>query len=95
SLHYLKHLTVDFIKIDGSFVRSLHEDDASRVFVRSMADLARGLGIACIAEFVENAAIVDELRALGVPFGQGHHLGRPTATLPHQPANAGREREPE
>ncbi len=95
SLHYLKHLTVDFIKIDGSFVRSLHEDDASRVFVRSMADLARGLGITCIAEFVQNAAIVDELRALGVPFGQGHHLGRPTATLPRQPANTGREREPE
>ncbi len=95
SLHYLKHLTVDFIKIDGSFVRNLHEDNASRVFVHSMAELARGLGITCIAEFVENAAIVDELRALGVPYGQGHYLGKPTPGLPRPPAGARRQREPE
>lgn len=79
SFHYLRNLPVDFVKIDGSFVRNLHLNREDRVFVKAMVDLAHGLGITCIAEFVENADIVDILKTLGVESGQGYYLARPSA----------------
>jgi EAL domain-containing protein (putative c-di-GMP-specific phosphodiesterase class I) len=77
SFHYLRNLPVDYIKIDGSFVRSLHVDADDRLFVTAIVDLAKGLKIPCIAEFVENAHIVDILIELGVDLGQGYHLAKP------------------
>ena len=77
SFHYLRNLPVDFVKIDGSFVRNLHVDEEDRVFVKAMVDLAHGLGITCIAEFVENPEIVEVLKKLGVELGQGYYLSRP------------------
>lgn len=83
SFHYLRNLPVDFVKIDGSFVRNLHVDKDDRVFVKAMVDLAHGLGITCIAEFVENKEIVEILQNLGVELGQGYYLAKPQAdTLP-------------
>jgi diguanylate cyclase (GGDEF)-like protein/PAS domain S-box-containing protein len=77
SFHYLRNLPVDYVKIDGSFVRNLHLDAEDRIFVKAMVDLARGLGITCIAEFVENGDIVNVLKELGVELGQGYHIARP------------------
>lgn len=77
SFHYLRNLPVDFVKIDGSFVRNLHLDAEDRIFVKAMVDLASGLGITCIAEFVENSEIVTVLKDLGVALGQGYHIARP------------------
>lgn len=77
SFHYLRNLPVDYIKIDGSFVRSLHLDADDRLFVKAIVDLAKGLKIPCIAEFVENAHVVDILIELGVDLGQGYHLAKP------------------
>jgi len=83
SFHYLRNLPVDFVKIDGSFVRNLHYDAEDRIFVKAMVDLASGLGITCIAEFVENTEIVTILKDLGVALGQGYHIARPQAnTIP-------------
>lgn len=83
SFHYLRNLPVDFVKIDGSFVRNLHHNAEDRIFVKAMVDLASGLGITCIAEFVENAEIVAILKELGVELGQGYHIARPQDdTLP-------------
>jgi len=79
SFHYLRNLPVDYIKIDGSFVRSLHVDTDDRLFVKAIVDLAAGLKIPCIAEFVENEYIVDVLCELGVRLGQGYHLAKPNA----------------
>ncbi len=81
SFHYLRNLPVDYIKIDGSFVRNLHVDTDDRLFVKAIVDLARGLNIPCIAEFVENGHIVDVLSELGVELGQGYHLARPAETF--------------
>jgi len=78
SFHYLRNLPVDYVKIDGSFVRNLHHDEEDRIFVKAMVDLASGLGITCIAEFVENGEIVSVLKELGVTLGQGYHIARPT-----------------
>lgn len=77
SFHYLRNLPVDYIKIDGSFVRNLHVDEDDRLFVRAIVDLAKGLKIACIAEFVENGHIIEILQELGVELGQGFHIAKP------------------
>jgi len=84
SFHYLRNLPVDFVKIDGSFVRNLHHNSEDKIFVKAMVDLAMGLGITCIAEFVENGEIVTILKELGVELGQGYHIARPQEyTLPN------------
>ena len=78
SFHYLRNLPVDYIKIDGSFVRSLHVDEDDRLFVKAIVDLAKGLKISCIAEFVENSHIIDILLELGVDLGQGFVIAKPS-----------------
>lgn len=78
SFHYLRNLPVDYIKIDGSFVRNLHIDGDDRLFVKAIVDLAKGLKIACIAEFVENRHVVDVLVELGVELGQGYYIAKPS-----------------
>lgn len=83
SFHYLKHLPVDMIKLDGSFVRNLTKDRFDRAFVKAMSDMAGGLGIISVAEFVETENIVTVLRDLGVAMGQGYHLARPAADCPY------------
>ncbi len=77
SFHYLKNLPVDMIKIDGSFIRHLHQNRADEAIVKAITDLARGMDIQTVAEFVENQAIVEKLQELGVDYAQGYHIGMP------------------
>lgn len=78
---YLKHLPVDFIKIDGSFVRDVADDPVDQAMVRSINHIAHSLGKLTIAEFVENEEILDILKEIGVDMVQGYHLGRPAPDL--------------
>ncbi len=77
SFHYLGQLPVDYIKIDGSFIRNLHESADSRVIVKAIADLAAGFGKQAIAEFIDNDHVIPLLEAYGIAYGQGFFLGRP------------------
>jgi EAL domain-containing protein (putative c-di-GMP-specific phosphodiesterase class I) len=77
SLYYLRYLPVDYLKIDGSFIRTLVADPQNRQIVRAMADLTREMERATIAEWVEDAATLDMVRSLGMDYAQGHHIGRP------------------
>lgn len=77
SFGYLQQLPVDFVKLDGRFVKHLLDDPANGIIVESLAKLARQRGIVCIAEWVESAATLDELRTHGVEVVQGYHLHRP------------------
>jgi diguanylate cyclase (GGDEF)-like protein/PAS domain S-box-containing protein len=77
SFYYLKHLPLDYLKIDGDFIRSLTSSDTDQLVVRSMVDIARGMGMKTIAEFVEDAETAEMLRAMGVDYSQGYHHGRP------------------
>lgn len=77
SSYYLKTLPADYLKIDGSFIRNLPHDVADQHLVRSMVELARGLGKQTIAEFVGDQETVDLLREYGVDHGQGYFLGEP------------------
>ncbi len=81
TLHYLKHLPVDYIKIDGSFVRNLHQESSDRIFVKAICDIAYGLGINTIAEFVENEEIHAILGELGVDEAQGYYYSEPLDSL--------------
>jgi diguanylate cyclase (GGDEF)-like protein len=73
----LRELQFDHLKIDGMFVRDMHQNEADAVMVRSMVDMASQLGKPVVAEFVENAEIAERLRRLGVAWAQGFHYHRP------------------
>ena len=77
SFHYLKKLTVDFLKIDGQFVGSLTNHPVDRSMVEAISKVAGALGIATIAERVESAEALERLTELGVDFAQGYQLARP------------------
>ncbi|MDA8097332.1 MAG: EAL domain-containing protein [Clostridia bacterium] len=77
SFSYLQLLPVDFVKIDGSYVRNLDVNTTHRALVQAMNTVAHTLGKKTVAEFVENSAILDVLRELEVNAGQGYYLGRP------------------
>ena len=77
SLHRLKTLPVDILKLDGEFVRTLATDRVDALVVAAARQLADGLGALLVAEHVEDAACADRLRGLGVRLAQGFHLGRP------------------
>ncbi|MBI5016446.1 MAG: EAL domain-containing protein [Deltaproteobacteria bacterium] len=77
SFYYLKHFPVDFVKIDGSFIRQLREDPNDQILVRAMAQVARGFGKKTIAEYVESAELLNVVRTFGIDYAQGYHIGRP------------------
>ena len=79
SLYYLKKLPLDYIKIDGSFVRNLTRDSEHQVLIRALVDVARAFNLQTIAEFVEDADILALLADLGVNHAQGYHIDRPRA----------------
>ncbi|QKQ27535.1 EAL domain-containing protein [Candidatus Reidiella endopervernicosa] len=77
SFAYLKNLKVDFLKIDGSFVRDMATDPVDRAMVEAIHRVGQSMGIKTIAEFVEDEAILQALRELGVDYAQGYHLAMP------------------
>jgi len=77
SLSQLKHLPVDILKIDRSFVSRVNEDIDNANMVRAMIDLAQNLGMTPLAEGIETQSEVEFLVEHGCPLGQGFHLGRP------------------
>jgi diguanylate cyclase (GGDEF)-like protein/PAS domain S-box-containing protein len=81
SFTYLKHLPVDKLKIDGSFVQNMAQSPVDQAMVRSMAQVAHALGKITIAEFVENEETLQLLQEFGVDYAQGYHVGRPMLSI--------------
>jgi diguanylate cyclase (GGDEF)-like protein/PAS domain S-box-containing protein len=81
SFSYLKHLHADILKIDGSFIRDIHNNNADQLFVKALVDVARGMGMRTVAEFVENEQVYQRVRSLGVDYVQGYYLGKPQLQL--------------
>lgn len=79
SFSYLKQFPVDYLKIDGEFVRDIIDDDKSFVFVRSMTELGHCLDMKVIAEFVESDTMFDRLREANVDYIQGYTVGKPVS----------------
>ncbi|NQZ07938.1 MAG: EAL domain-containing protein [Algicola sp.] len=78
SYGYLKNLPVNFVKIDGSFVKDLMVDPIDRAMVNSINEVAKAIGMETVAEFVESDAILQELRVIGVDYAQGFGIHRPS-----------------
>ena len=81
SFGYLKHFPVDFLKIDGSFVREILRDPIDREMVRSINEIGHLTGKQTIAEFAENAEIIQMLTSLGVDYAQGYGVSQPQRVL--------------
>jgi diguanylate cyclase (GGDEF)-like protein/PAS domain S-box-containing protein/excisionase family DNA binding protein len=77
SFFYLKRFEVDYLKIDGSFIRDLPTDEGSRIFVKAVNDVAHGLQKQVIAEWVESPKVLALLLEMGIQFGQGYLFRRP------------------
>ncbi|MEP7247452.1 MAG: EAL domain-containing protein, partial [Gammaproteobacteria bacterium] len=77
SFMYLKTLPVDYIKIDGQFIAQIASDPVDRSMVEAISKVGRALGIATIAECVESAVVLEELKRIGVDFAQGYFIARP------------------
>lgn len=77
SFTYLKNLPVDYLKIDGSFVKGMLEDPIDAAMVASIHQIGHVMGMQTIAEFVENDAIVAKLKEIGVDYAQGYGIDRP------------------
>jgi diguanylate cyclase (GGDEF)-like protein/PAS domain S-box-containing protein len=77
SFGYLKHFPVDFLKIDGSFVREILRDPIDREMVRSINEIGHLTGKQTIAEFAENTEIIQMLRTLGIDYAQGYGVAQP------------------
>ncbi|WP_346839140.1 EAL domain-containing protein [Microbulbifer sp. SAOS-129_SWC] len=90
SFNYLKAFSIDYIKIDGSFVRQVESNFVDLIIVESIHQVAHRLGARTIAEYVEDASTAARLRTIGVDLLQGYHIGRP---LPLQEMLQSTERE--
>jgi len=88
SFTYLQNLPVDYLKIDGSFVRDIHLDPVHYSIVRSMNDVGHAMHMETIAEFVENSAVMHCLREIGVDYLQGFEYSPPRPLEPAQPVDA-------
>jgi len=81
SFVYLREMNVDYIKIDGSFIRNLHKNKNDQIVVKSITDVAKGMGVKTVAEFVEKEETLELLRAYDVDYAQGYLIGKPSPRL--------------
>lgn len=81
SFVYLKRMQVDYIKIDGSFVRRLHKSQDDQHIVKAITDVAKSMGIKTVAEFVETKKTLKLLKEYGVDYAQGYLIGKPRPEL--------------
>ena len=81
SFGYLRNLPVDYLKIDGSFVKDIEHDTVDRAMVETINRIGHILGMSTIAEFAENEAIVNRLRAMGIDYAQGYGVSLPAPLI--------------
>jgi len=79
SYSYLRSLNVDYLKIDGIFVKHIVHDDVARAMVQSINQVGHTMDLKIIAEYVENDQILKTLRDMGVDYGQGYQIAKPRA----------------
>lgn len=86
SFYYLKYMPFDYVKIDGEFIRNLPASSTDQLILDSIVQMCTGLGKRTIAEFVGDRKTIDVLKAHGVDYAQGYHLGRPRPVAEVLPA---------
>jgi len=81
SYQYIKRFPVDYIKIEGEFIRNMLTDEVYLAFVKSIVTLAKELGVKTIAEYVEDGETLAEVCRLGIDYAQGYHVSRPSPII--------------
>ncbi len=81
SFPYLQALSVDFVKIDGGYVGRMRDSAKDRAILKAMVAMCQDLEIGMIAEMIERVDQAEDLREMGIGYGQGYLFGRPTANL--------------
>lgn len=76
-------LEAEIIKIDGSFIRDLHDNENNHIIINSIVDFAKKIGAKTVAEFVENETTFNDIREMGVDYAQGYLIGKPNPLLIH------------
>ncbi len=82
SFSYLTNLPVDYLKIDGTFIKKMEEDSVSQGIVEGITHIARAMGLKVVAEYVETKSILKKVNSLGIDYGQGFYLDRPNPLIP-------------
>jgi len=77
SFQYIRNLPIDFVKIEGMFVRNMLNDLKDMAFVKTLSILASEFGIQTIVEYIENEDLLKTAHAMGIDYAQGYHTGRP------------------
>jgi diguanylate cyclase (GGDEF)-like protein/PAS domain S-box-containing protein len=90
SFTYLKNLPVDYLKIDGQFIRNVVDDTVDESMVRAIWEVGHAMGIQTIAERVETKQVLDKLGSLGIEYAQGYYIARPTSISSFEPWNGNR-----
>ena len=85
SFTYLKNLPVDYLKIDGQFIRNVAEDTVDESMVKAISQVGHAMGIETIAERVESKQVLDKLGSLGIEFAQGYYIARPASVATFEP----------
>ena len=85
SFTYLKNLPVDFLKIDGQFIRNVVDDAVDESMVKAIREVGHAMGIETIAERVETKQVLDKLGTLGIGFAQGYYIARPASVRSFEP----------
>ena len=84
SFHYLRELHFEYVKIDGAFVRNILNSKIDYALVHNLSRLCQDIGIQTVAEFVENQAIYDALKDMGINYAQGFHISLPSREMSHK-----------
>ncbi len=92
SFTYLRVLPLDYVKIDGSFVKDMLTDDIARTMVQAIHSVGHAMGLQTVAEYVETDDIAEDLKRLGIDYGQGFGLGKPVPMTGYLERYAHRER---
>ncbi|MCK5903441.1 MAG: EAL domain-containing protein [Cocleimonas sp.] len=77
SYGYLRSLNVDYLKIDGIFIKDILSDDITQAMVKSIVQVGHRMGLKIIAEYVENEQIIEWLRKISIDYGQGYGIAKP------------------
>ncbi|WP_434580159.1 EAL domain-containing protein [Sulfurimonas sp. NW15] len=81
NFQYMTSISCDYMKIDGSLIKNIHQDQNSRLIVETIVVFAKKLGKKVIAEFVHSAEVLDVVREIGIEYAQGYYLGEPQEKL--------------
>jgi EAL domain-containing protein (putative c-di-GMP-specific phosphodiesterase class I) len=81
SFYYLKNLPVQYLKIDGNFVRDIHKNPVGYSMVEAINNVGHVMGLKTIAEFAESEEVLEKLKEIGVDYAQGYVIGHPQPWL--------------